>query len=456
MYILGIDAQVQNALGENVYGLFFTLFTFSMLFQIVLDPGILNYNSQLVSKNTKDISKIFAKIAGSKIILILSFLLAVQVGGLLVGFPTSYFPILYGVSTILILNSFLIYLRSHFSALGHYKYEGLFSGLDKLLMILIIGYFLYVKEHITLNIFILSQIVALIISCFIFLLMLRRFFKMRIQFSFSETKSLIKSTAPYALVLLLMTLYTRLDGLMLERLLDDDAYSAGVYATGFRLLDAANMIGILFAMLMLPMFSKLIDKKDELNSLVSDITKVLFLICTLITLTSWFYAEPIIDFIYTNSTEMHYDVFKYLMIGFWAMCISNIYGCLFLAKGQLKTINWLFFGGIIINVSLNFLWIPKDLAFGAVKATIFTQLFVFVGQFLLATKIFQFKHTIQKSLAYLLVLSALIAIFYGFERYISWHWLIEMLFISFLALVLSFLCGFLRFPIEFRKKLKPS
>jgi len=451
IYIFGIDAQVQNSLGENTYGLFFTFFSFCMLFQIILDPGILNYNNQLISKDIENVSSHFAKIAGSKILLVLAFVCVVSIAGLFLGYTQTEYGVLIGVAFILILNSFLSYLRSHFSALGKYKYESLLSGLDKSLMIVLIGYFLYIKNEMTLPIFIIGQISALVLSCLVFIYLLKRVFVMRLEFSIAESLNLIKKTIPYALVLLLMTLYTRLDSIMLDQLIDDDKYSVGVYATGYRLLDAANMIGILFALLMLPMFSKLIDQREKLLDLAESITKLLFVLCSLITLLSWFYAQEIIDFIYVNTTPMHYNVFKYLMIGFWAMCMSNIHGCLFLAKGTLNKINILFTVGILLNLTLNFYWIPRNLAFGAVKATVFTQFFVFLGQFLLAHLVFKFRFRLFKILQFSMILILIFGIIWCFDVCISLHWIIEVLLISFLALGLSFLCGFLRLPFKLGK-----
>ena len=211
------------------------------------------------------------------------------------------------------------------------------------------------------------------------------------------------------------------------------------------------MIGILFALLMLPMFSKLINQREKLLDLAESITRLLFILCTLISLLCWFYAKDIIDLIYVNTTPMHYEVFKYLMIGFWAMCMSNIHGCLFLAKGTLKSINLLFVMGILLNIALNFYWIPQDLAFGAVKATVITQFFVFLGQFLLAHKVFEFRFELIKGVQFTGVLAGIFGIIWCFDAYISLYWIIEGLLISFLAVGLSFLCGFLRLPFKLGK-----
>jgi O-antigen/teichoic acid export membrane protein len=55
---------------------------------------------------------------------------------------------------------------------------------------------------------------------------------------------------------------------MLERMLDNGARQAGIYAQSFRLMDAANMIAYLFAGLLLPMFSHMIKERAEIISLL--------------------------------------------------------------------------------------------------------------------------------------------------------------------------------------------
>ena len=50
-WILGIDRGVQNALGPEVYGVYFALFNFSYVFQVILDFGINNYNNRLIARS---------------------------------------------------------------------------------------------------------------------------------------------------------------------------------------------------------------------------------------------------------------------------------------------------------------------------------------------------------------------------------------------------------------------
>jgi len=67
---------------------------------------------------------------------------------------------------------------------------------------------------------------------------------------------IIKQSFPFAVLVLLMTFYNRIDPVMIERLLPDKLgdEQAGIYASAYRLLDASNMIAYLFSVLLLPLF----------------------------------------------------------------------------------------------------------------------------------------------------------------------------------------------------------
>ena len=68
-WILGIDRSVQNAVSAQDYGVYYALFNFTYLFNIILDFGIVNYNNRMIARHTNLLSKYFARIIPLKIIL---------------------------------------------------------------------------------------------------------------------------------------------------------------------------------------------------------------------------------------------------------------------------------------------------------------------------------------------------------------------------------------------------
>ncbi len=49
-WMFGIDRKVQNVLGAGEYGLYFSLFSLSILLNILLDAGIINFNNRSIAR----------------------------------------------------------------------------------------------------------------------------------------------------------------------------------------------------------------------------------------------------------------------------------------------------------------------------------------------------------------------------------------------------------------------
>ncbi len=445
IYILGIDAQVQNTVGDNEYGAYFAIFNFCFLFQIFLDCGIQNYNSQYLSRHRDQVEKQFGIVLSTRILLVPVFALATILFAFILGYESRYLTLFLGIGVIMSLQTGYVYLRSNFSALGQYRTETWLSALDKILMIAVVGYFIYVSNNISIERFIMGQVIALLISCVIALFLLSRRFKISFRFDHQASYSLIKKSWPFAVVFLLMTLYTRMDGVMLERLLDDNAKSAGVYATAYRLLDAANMFGYLFAVLLLPMFANLIGEKKDLNPLCMTATRLLFCLASVVSMACWYFTEPVLDLIYDDISLENVQTFRWLMVSFWAMAMSYIFGSMITASGELKIFNLIFIIGIVINWGLNLYLIPIYKAEGAAIATLITQFSVFIGQFMLAKKMFRLQYSglfMVKTIGLLAILFVILHLLLG---YVEAHWIIQLGIFIILSFIVSFLAGFLRF-----------
>jgi O-antigen/teichoic acid export membrane protein len=60
--IFGIDATVQNRIGAEEYGLYFSLLNFAYFFNIILDLGITNYNTKYVAQYPHLVKRYMGKI----------------------------------------------------------------------------------------------------------------------------------------------------------------------------------------------------------------------------------------------------------------------------------------------------------------------------------------------------------------------------------------------------------
>ena len=258
-YIFGIDRTVQNTVGEGDYGLYATLFDFTFLFYILNDIGLQQFNSRTISQNHSLVHQYLPNLLSLKIVLAGIYLLAVFIAAVII-YPTNYYLLIFYVAINHILISLVFFLRTNISGLGMYRTDSIISALDKLLLIGVCSVLLwssFFESNFEIVWFIWAQTLTWALTALVAFFVLRsKIKKWFLRFDFTFWKQILKQSYPFALVFLLMTIYTRVDKVMIERLLINGNIEAGIYAAGYRLLDASNMIGFLFAGLLLPMFSQ--------------------------------------------------------------------------------------------------------------------------------------------------------------------------------------------------------
>jgi O-antigen/teichoic acid export membrane protein len=201
---------------------------------------------------------------------------------------------------------------------------------------------------------------------------------------FTLFKKVVKQMLPYALLSLLMTFYTRMDVVLLRQLLVDGDIQNGIYASSYRLLEAANMMASLVAMLLLPIFSKMIARKENLNPLIQFSTGLMIIPAFSFCLIAYFYQEPIIHLLNHQSTSYSAWVFGLVILCFFPLSLMYIYGTLLTANGSFKILNSLAGIALLLNLSLNFWLIPEYKAYGAAIAALSTQAFIGLSNFVWA------------------------------------------------------------------------
>jgi O-antigen/teichoic acid export membrane protein len=90
-----------------------------------------------------------------------------------------------------------------------------------------------------------------------------------------------------------------------------------------------------------------------------------------------------------------------------AVASNYIFGTLLTANGDLKALNIVAFSGMVGNIILNLILIPKYMVLGAALASLITQIFTSSIQFILVVVNFKFKfnwNLILRFAVYLLLL----------------------------------------------------
>jgi len=388
-----VEPKVQGQIGNINFGEYFVVFNFSLVLGIVQDFGLTNFNNKNLAQNRHLLSKHFSKMLSLKFALGLLYMVAsFIIGFFLLGFqPLPLF--------ILCINSFflsfIVFLRSNLQALHLFTVDSIVSVLDRVIMIIILVAMLLhlFGLHIDMMGFIYAQTAGYTLTAIIaFIIVLNKTHTFRLNWDWAFNRLILKKSLPYAILVLLMALYNRLDSLMIEKILPGDTgkEQSGVYAKSFRLLDAANQIAYLFSVQLLPLFSRMIKHKENVENVVKLSFTLLLTPALIVSVSTIFYAEHFFEKIYTGDTQ-GYLILAVLMNCFTAISLTYIFGTLLTASGNLKKQNMVALGGIAINILLNLILIPKYYALGSAISSLVTQLTTGLLQVYLCYKVFHFR-----------------------------------------------------------------
>lgn len=395
-WLFGIDRTVQVITGDD-YGLYYSLFALSLTLNMLLDLGITNFNNKNIARYTQLLPKHLGNILGIKLMLAIFYAIVCLGLGFILGYNSRQFHLLY----FLIFNQFFLqliqYLRSNLSALHLFTTDSIASVLDRIIMIVICGTLLF--TNITGGVFKIEWFVYiqtlsyLLAAIIIFLIVLKKAGKIKIAFNVNFSIVFLKKTFPYAILVLLMSFYNRFDNVLIERMLphEEGIRQVGLYAHGFRLLDAVSMFGVLFGGMLLPIFSRMIKTRQKVGEMVTFAFSLIIFLSLTIAFSSFFYQEEIMGWLYKENIAESAPIFATLMFGFIPISTTYIFGTLLTANGSMRQLNIMAAIGMVLNITLNLFLIPKYQALGAAYVSLFTQLITATAQVIIAIRIFHFK-----------------------------------------------------------------
>ncbi|MBS1569422.1 MAG: polysaccharide biosynthesis C-terminal domain-containing protein [Bacteroidetes bacterium] len=418
-YIFGIDAEVQVRAGTAAYGGYAALLSLSFLLNILLDLGITNWNTRHIAQHTHLMRKHVSGIFAARGLLAVLYAVAIFIAAWLLGYRGGQLHLLAILALNQVLVATILYLRSNISGAQQYAQDSLLSVLDRVLLIGICAWLLWGRERIDpfpIEWFAWAQTAAYGTTALVALAMVaRRAGGLRPRWDPAFTFSILRQSLPFALLVLLMSFYYRTDSVMLERMLPDGALQAGIYAQGFRFFEAFNMLGFLFAGLLLPMYSRMLKQKEDVGPLTGLALRLVLAGSLAVAVIGSFHAREVMDLRYHEHTGQSAPAFAVLIWCFTGVCTSYIFGTLLTASGDLKTLNKLAAGGMVLNIGLNLVLIPKWQAEGSAWASLITQMLMALAQMVVAARRFNLKTGARGVLAVLGYCALLLAAAKGFS-----------------------------------------
>ena len=392
IWLLGVEVGVQNQVGAAEYGLFFSIYNFSYIFYMLLDMGICSYNNRSVARDNRLLDSYLSSIIMLRLVLCLFYFVVIYAIALVIGYRGVQLRLLFWIGLNQFLNATMLYLRSNVSALMMFKTDSLLSVLDRVLAILFCSMLLWgnvTERPFQIEWFVYGQTAAYLIAIAVALAVVLRKTSLR-KFSWDRALclSILKKSLPFALMSLLMVCYYRIDSVMLERLLPTEIATtqAGIYASAFRLLDALLIVAYLFSVILLPLFSRMLKEKENIQPIVRTSFALLFLYSVTMVVMLLCYRTPVMQFLYKEHVAESVSVFSVLVCGLIPYSFTYLFGTLLTANGSIRTMNIISAVGIGVNLIINLVMIPRYQAVGAAITSLCTLSVVSLLQWFVAMR----------------------------------------------------------------------
>lgn len=434
-WILGIEPHVQIEVGNAAYGEYFVLFNFSFLLNILLDFGITNFNNKNIAQNNHLLDKHFSGLFILKLALGVIYIVATILCAVVFKYEVRLIKLLLLLGFNQFLISMVLYMRSNLQALHLFRTDALISVLDRIIMISIVATMLWsniMSRRMDVMDFAYAQTAGYFITAVIaFFAVIAKTEVMRLKWSWPFSLMILKKSFPFAVLVLLMTFYNRIDPVMLERLMPSGdpvkterlallrdpnltltpeqteekavleaelqhtgTEQAGLYAKAYRLLDATNMIAYLFSVLLIPMFSRMLKYKESVEQLVKLSFTLLITVAIIVAAGCGFYSHEIMTLQYgEHLIGQEPMLFALLMNCFIAVSTTYVFGSLLTANGNLRELNIMAFCGMVMNITLNIVFIKvfNLEARGTAISSLSTQLLTALAQVLIVQHKFKFR-----------------------------------------------------------------
>ncbi|MCS6823329.1 MAG: oligosaccharide flippase family protein [Cytophagaceae bacterium] len=373
---LFLENDIQEKIGDAEFGLYAALFSLGYLFLTLADFGINQYITKKLASDRNKLQEIFSNVFSFKLYMLIIYPVFMLMVGMVLGYEERELHFLAVLSFAQALLQLIFFFRANLQAAQYFLMDGIASIADKFFLVLMVLAMFSFKTN--LQLFVYIRMFSLLISAILlYILVIKCFGFIKPHLQSRKLISLMKWSFPFALITILYSINEKVDQVMIERL--SSQTSAGVYAAAYRWMDAFMM----YLWTILPIFFakfarhlKQPDIQQKFFNFGHVITSVpMSYVCVFI----FFYGDKLFFQFETNSVEQiaqKTEVLKIIFIAVFLQGIFALYSTLLTATGHELQVSKMIVGSILINIILNYIYIPVYGAIAAAWVTVISTLFL--------------------------------------------------------------------------------
>lgn len=358
-------------LGVEGFGILSFALAFTGMFGVFTDLGLGQLTVREVARDKSIAKKYLNNISVIKTILVtITFALIVIVINLL-GYPEQTIKVVYLISLSVVFNSFTGIFYSIFQAFEKMEYQSLGQILNSILML--VGVLFAISRGFSVIGFALLYFMAsVVVLVYSFVISTWKFVKPKIEVDWSFWRSTIKDALPFGLTGIFVTIYYWIDSVMLSLMKGNEV--VGWYNAAYRLIVVLLFIPGIINIVVFPAMSRFhIYSQNSLNSISRKYFKFMLAIGIPIGVGTTLLADKVILLIFGAGYIQSIIALQILV---WAMVFifaNAAFVRLFESTNKQIIVTKITGIGMIENIVLNLLIIPRFGYVGASITTVITE-----------------------------------------------------------------------------------
>ena len=383
---LFLTMVVARYLGVENFGKLAFATSFVVLFSIFTDFGAKVLINREIARNKDKANKYVSNVLSMKLVLSTLMIVAVGIAANLLGYPKDTIYLLYISSVILIVQTLGEPINSSFRAYEVLKYNATTLIVQSVLQLgfafLVIRAGLGVKE--LLYAYLASDVIGFFLKFYYYNANIMIF---KWEFDMEFAKNILKSSVPFGVAALLMTLYDKVDITMLSKMVSNPDAVIGWYSAAYNLLYVFEFIPVSIGAAIYSYTSlAFLNKIEKFKFVYRKMVTYYFYFTIPLVVGTMILAKSIIEFLY--GAEYQPAVLA-LQILIWSVLFKfQMYalGVILNSMNKEKLTMKATMVSLAANVILNLILIPKMSFIGASIATVTAELLYFVICFIGASK----------------------------------------------------------------------
>jgi O-antigen/teichoic acid export membrane protein len=426
-------------LGAKLYGIFVLVNTMVFICSTFTNLGIRAMIVRKISKDKSNSESFLSNILTLRLCLATLIYLLLTLFVNLYGYPQEIRTLVYIAGIVIIVKIFTESFDTIFISHEKMKTWGMFTLLSTLsftvlaIIVLALGFGLKV-------VFLINVIVAAIFAVIFGRYIWKHLFRFKLRFDSQLIKDILIQSIPFFAALLMITLNTKIDIIMLSMISGpvEGSEAIGYYGPAHNILLALMIFPRSLNIALLPVVSqKIYSDNQSVRIAIEKATKLIMITISFpIILATSFFSHEIVALIFGVKYIHSADA---LMILGWAYAFFALNLPTHSVLGSSKELNLflpILLGVLLLNIGLNYFLIPKYSFIGAAIATCIVLFINFIGRFYFMRKILEVGISeIKEYLKLLVVLLISVGCVFIIKSFVPWYTLLVLTIIIYLFLL---------------------